>query len=242
MRIVTWNCSRGPFAAKLQAVQEMGADVAILSESAKPSEETDSTAWFSAGKYGTVVWVRTPYALQDLPQAKLPCCVNPLRVIGPVSFNLLAVWTWPAPSYKAAFSNGLTAYQDLLNDGPSVVAGDFNGNVSFDKPRSRNKWRSLFERLESHGLRSAYHAATSENIGQETAATHYHKRKPGSRFHIDYCFIPQHWCNASLRVGVSEYDNIPLQSDHVPIVVDVSLVAKPALGIANAHAATLARS
>lgn len=101
MRIVTWNCCRGPFEKKLAALETLKPHIAVLTEATRPPEETDQVLWFpsSATSLGIQVRASGEYKIERIPAADLPNCVAPVRVMGPRSFNLLAVWTWPAPSY-----------------------------------------------------------------------------------------------------------------------------------------------
>lgn len=220
MRIVAWNCCRGPFDKKLAALETLSPDVAVISEALCPPRETAQVLWFpSASRLGIQVRARGAYRLRRLPPAELPNCVVPVRVTGPVSFTLLAVWTWPAPSYIKAFLNGLAAYSALLGSGATVVAGDFNGNPKFDKPGHRLKWTDGFSMLHDAGLVSAYHHAHQAGYGSEPHATHHFLRKPERPFHIDFCFVPQRWAAQALQVQLLNGPEWRLLSDHFPLVV-----------------------
>jgi hypothetical protein len=221
MRIVTWNCCRGPFEKKLAAIDGLLPDIAVISEATRPAQETDQVLWFPAGEsnLGIQVRARGGYKIERLPTADLPNCVVPVRVIGPLSFNLLAVWTWPAPSYIKAFMNGLAAYAALLTSGETVVAGDFNGNPGYDKPGARIKWSTTFNELHEAGLVSAYHHAHSVPFGKEEHATHHFLRKPDRPFHIDFCFVPRTWAKKQLEVSVHSGPEWRSLSDHFPVSV-----------------------
>ena len=226
MRIVTWNCCRGPFDRKIAALEQLQPDIAVIAEALDPGEQNDHVRWFpsNASRLGIQVRAFNGYRLTRIRKAAagLPNCVAPVRVSGgPVDFNLLAVWTWPAPSYTQAFLNGLAAYARLLQRGPAVVAGDFNGNPVFDKPGARNKWWTLgFEQLHAAGLVSAYHRHHGVPFGGEEHATHHFLRKPERPFHIDFCFVPSTWAERSLAVQVAADEPWRRLSDHFPLVVD----------------------
>lgn len=223
MRIVAWNCCRGPMARKATALAALRPDVAILSEALAPAEESAQLHWYpsNASRLGIQVRAFGPYTLRRLKRAELPNCVVPLRVSGPASFNLIAVWTWPAPSYTKAFLNGLSAYARLLGRGPAVVAGDFNGNPVFDKHKQRVKWWTAgFAQLQEAGLVSAYHQFNGVAYGDEGHATHHFLRKPERPFHIDFCFVPRAWALRKLDVHVAHGAEWYALSDHFPLVVD----------------------
>jgi exodeoxyribonuclease III len=223
MRIVAWNCCRGPIAKKVSALEALQPDVAVLCEAVEPSEESDQLLWFpsNASRLGIQVRSFGRSKLKRLKPADLPNCVVPVRVSGPVDFNLLAVWTWPAPSYTKAFLNGLSAYARLLRRGPTVVAGDFNGNPAFDKPTQRIKWwTNSFSQMHDAGLISAYHAFNGVEFGRELHATHHFLRKPQRPFHIDFCFIPRSWAQRGLEAHIATGPQWSALSDHFPLVVD----------------------
>lgn len=227
MRIVTWNCCRGPFEKKLAALDQLAPDVTVICEALAPAKETNELCWFpsNASRLGLQVRSFHGLRLRRLKRAELPNCVVPLRVTGgEVDFNLLAVWTWPAPSYTKALLNGLAAYARLLQHGPTVVAGDFNGNPVFDKTKARVKWwTDGFDQLHRAGLVSAYHHAHAVGYGDEAHATHHFLRKPERPFHIDFCFVPRTWADRRLQVQVAHGPEWYALSDHFPLVVDTEV-------------------
>lgn len=97
MRIVTWNCARGPLGTKLPALQSLKPDIAVLCEAPPPVDSSAQVLRFPTemGQSKLGIQVRADgddYRLERLPQATgLPACVNPVRVTGPMEFNLLAV-------------------------------------------------------------------------------------------------------------------------------------------------------
>jgi hypothetical protein len=223
MRIVAWNCCRGPIPKKISALEALHPDVAVVCEALEPTEESDQLLWFpsNASRLGIQVRSFGQSKLKRLKAADLPNCVVPVRVRGPIAFNLLAVWTWPAPSYTKAFLNGLSAYSKLLRRGPTVVAGDFNGNPVFDKSKQRIKWwTNGFSQLQDAGLVSAYHEFNGVAFGDEPHATHHFLRKPERPFHIDFCFVPRPWAQNRLVAQVATGPEWSALSDHFPLVVD----------------------
>lgn len=222
MRIATWNCARGPWPAKRSVVDTIGADISVITEAPRTAGRA-GLPWFgnNLARNGTTVVVGDGYRVDQLPLAADVPCMNPLRVHGPIEFTLLIVWTWPAApfkNYKEPLVAGLRAYRNL--PGPFVIAGDFNGNVSFDRPRTRIKWSDCFAAVEEFGVLSAYHAFFGEEYGKETRPTQYQTRKRAMPFHLDYVFVPVGW-GASLRdVRVPGFDEFQA-SDHRPVIVDI---------------------
>lgn len=217
MRLATWNCARGPLARKREALDALGPDVVVMTEASPPDASMRDVLWFGEGRFGVAMYARPPYRVKRLRRALTVPCVYPVAVIGPVCFTLIGVWTWPAPTYKSALVNGLDAYRGIR--GARVVAGDFNGNVDFDKPRGRMKWSHCFDRLAEEGLVSAYHR--DRTFGREPDATHYFLWREERRFHLDYCFVPRQWTITHASVG--SYTDWKTLSDHRPVIVDVTV-------------------
>jgi endonuclease/exonuclease/phosphatase (EEP) superfamily protein YafD len=223
MRIATWNCARGPWAEKRKVAEGLRADVLVLTETPRQAER-DGLPWFGnpLERNGTTVLTSPAYRIEPMPQAVgASQCVRAVRVLGPQTFTLLTVWTWKDPphkNYKDPFLAGLRAYRQL--DGPFVIAGDFNGNVRFDKPKTRVKWRDCFARIEEFGVVSAYHTDRRELPGAESTPTQYQLRKKHHPFHIDYVFVPNEWRESVRRVEVPGFDEFA-SSDHRPVIVDL---------------------
>lgn len=222
MRIATWNCARGPWPEKRKAIESIGADITVVTEAPKAAKN-DGLVWFGSegAPHGTTLIAGPAYsvsALQSVPSAP---CVNAVRVEGPVSLTVLLVWTWPAKpfkNYKDPLLAGLTAHGH--HPGPLLIAGDFNGNVCFDRPRTKLKWSSCFEQVERHGVVSAYHSFFNEPYGGESRWTQYQTRKVGMPFHLDYVFMPSEWRSRISAVRVPGFDEFQL-SDHRPVIVDL---------------------
>ena len=158
--------------------------------------------------------------------------IAPVEIGGPISFNLLAVWAChnKANSYKARLGplrRSLNEYNDFLQERPAVVAGDFNDNVQWDKPKKLNNHGLNVSRLAALGLHSAYHHARSENQGEEKEPTIFwrDRKVDGPRYHIDYCFIPTSWTKSIFAVTVGRFEDWVGNglSDHVPLVLDLNI-------------------
>ena len=241
MRIVAWNCA-GALHRKFEPLLALEPDIAVVSECAEPDvlERKCSLPTFSAppiwtgrdrnkglavfffngAAAGAHGWIE-----RDLKW------LMPIEVTLPRRFNLLAVWAqngqWrkavPGPLRKA-----LESYRRFLTEVDSVIAGDFNNNVIWDKPGWAMNHRDAVNVLSNIGLVSAYHAATGEAEGAETAPTIYWKkrRKHGDTYHIDYIFVPRAWTGRAFDLQIGHYDdwvaagtgmNGRSLSDHVPL-------------------------
>src|SRR4029077_1697330 len=159
----------------------------------------------------------------------------PVHITGPAACNLLAVWAQNISGGNVRkrpagpLPRGLTKYKSFLAEAPAIVAGDLNNNVIWHKPGYRINHGISVAILERYGLVSAYHAHTGEKQGEETVPTLYwrDRKKDGPTYHIDYVFLPRAWIDRIRAFGVGSFEDWcgAGLSDHVPVVVDVTLDA-----------------
>jgi len=208
-------------------------DIAVVQECSKKSVDDLrshglSGLWFGANpNKGLAVFCRRGLRLQavDKPFGKW---VVPVRVHGSVDFNLLAIWACPvgtrrADNYIGQVHRFLVEHDDWFGTRPVVAAGDFNSNSQWDENRPGRNHTEVVRLFEGHGLVSAYHTHHGERQGAETRPTYYFYRHQDKPFHIDYVFVPKRWRLKSVEVGTfREWGHL---SDHVPVVVDVSIGA-----------------
>lgn len=227
MRLVTWNCCRGPFSSKVPLAQALEPDVAVLQECARPAEESPSCLWFGESpRQGITVLTSGGYRVDALPNTPgVPRFTFPVQVTGPERFLILAVWSQRGPEYPyvEAVIRAVELYRDLICSQPTVVIGNFNSNAIWDgkRPPSRNHG-GLVQLLSDVGLASSYHAFFGEVHGAETRPTHYFQWNERKPFHIDYCFIPRQWLPRLEQVHVGSYSQWKESSDHRPLTVDLA--------------------
>jgi exodeoxyribonuclease-3 len=216
---------------KCEELLALRPDVALLQECASPAipsaqpiySASSSHAW--TGKLATKglavlgfgAWTVAP--LRAGPRGDLSL---PVRVQGPQSFTMLALWT-QGPGYVSEAHASLDSHAHLLSGGPLVVAGDLNSNSRWDRQPPRDRHSQLVHRLDDIGLFSAYHAHYHEDHGAESRPTlfmHRHRQKP---YHVDYVFVPKAWQSLLRGVDVGDSDRWLQWSDHMPVIVDVAL-------------------
>ena len=170
MRIVTWNCCRGAYVKNLPLLDCLMPDIAVVQECAKPAQESETSLWFGDNPHqGIAVTAAAPYKVRLLtPLDDVPKYVVPIAVSGPVDFTMLAVWSKDKQPYRyiRAVVKAVEMYRGLIAASPTVLIGDFNSNVIWDKghPRDLNH-SSLVKKLAELGLVSAYHAFHNEQQG-----------------------------------------------------------------------------
>jgi endonuclease/exonuclease/phosphatase family metal-dependent hydrolase len=143
-------------------------------------------------------------------------------------FLLLAVWARGSGSdrYVRGVVDALEAYESLIVSYPTVVMGDLNSNTFWDRhnPGSRNH-TALVRRLTEQRIVSVYHEVNAERQGQERQPTFYLYNHIDKPYHIDYCFVPDHWLPSVRSMKVGTHRQWRRWSDHRPIMVDLDLEA-----------------
>lgn len=225
MRIVTWNCCRGKFAAKTSFVRALAPDVAVIQECARPADDSPGVRWIGDNpNQGVAIVTANGYAAEPIAVDGLPAkWIVPFRVTGPEAFTLIAVWALPdRGSYSRAVCLGLDALADLIISGSTVVTGDFNANPVFDRKRRDWTYATIEARLHALELASAYHAFHAEAPGRESRATYYHTWRQDLAYHLDYCFVPRAWLPRVQRADVGGFEEWKGRSDHRPVLIDLS--------------------
>jgi hypothetical protein len=249
MRLVVWNANMAVHRKLDTVLERLHPDVLVLSECAAEStlagKYAGPTPWTSmawAGKIpdppknpdkGLAVMTFGDYRIQGTrPVEPMMECVVLADIAGPLPFSLIAVWAMnhrasnikAFPQYNPQPAAALNTYG---NDsaGPTILAGDFNHNVSWDAdmPHAKRHARTL-DTTKRAGLISAYHHHFGETQGAESIPT-LHWRGAGQKtFHIDYAFIPHAWLPRlrDVTAGTKQDWIDSGLSDHVPIVVDLA--------------------
>lgn len=100
----------------------------------------------------------------------------PIRLTKPLDVNILAVWAFnhrnPIDSHINT-SEIIKSYSEFLENPNTIVAGDFNHNVIWDKDYPKHQFVDTLQEMSQLSLRSVYHNLTCEEYGKETKATFY---------------------------------------------------------------------
>ena len=243
MRLVTWNCNMAMH-RKLEALRSLSPDIAVLCECARPDIVAERAGLADLG--ADSVWIGTNHhkglavlgfnryrVALDPRYRSLHHYVAPVQVSGRRRFNLLAVW---AQNFSAGITRkrqpgplrlALRRYYEFLTEAPSMVAGDFNNNLIWDKPGWLMNFSHTVGVLADLGLASVYHRVTGEAFGEESTPTIYwrDRTKDGPTYHIDYVFAPDLWLGKVRNMEVGRFEDWcgSKLSDHVPLTVDLDL-------------------
>jgi exodeoxyribonuclease III len=238
MRIVAWNCN-GAFHRKIEALARLAPDIAIISECAEPETLRRKAPTFSPT---SALWIGDNsqkglglFSFGDLRLSRdrsydsSITYVLPARVEGSREFNVLAMWSHHPKMNQGTSSPGPTliairTYERFLCERTSVIAGDLNNHVQWDRPRKASNHANAVSELDQIGFVSAYHEHHKVAHGAETHPTIYwrDRTETGPTYHIDYAFIPRSCVGLlrSLRIGsYADWIGTGL-SDHAPVIVD----------------------
>jgi exonuclease III len=150
--------------------------------------------------------------------------IIPLKVSGPIEINLFAIWAMPdkentLKSYVGQIWQAINYYQkEVLAD--SILIGDWNSNVIWDKDRRIGNHSEIVDLLGNYGIVSLYHELRKEKQGQELEPTLYLLKKEEKPYHIDYCFLPEKLVGEETRIKIGKYQDWISLSDHMPIIID----------------------
>jgi hypothetical protein len=233
MRIITWNC-RGAFLRKHASIAALHPDVLIIPECGELSGLTQvlgcppvrTYKWFGDNPskgLGVISYGDYELKVHEAYEGRHRWVV-PLKVSGPRSFLLFAVWTLPdqrSRSYVQPLIEALHDYEALLDSGEAIWAGDFNSNFVFDRPSRRHKFADFVGLLAKQEIHSIYHRTNGCGHGDEADKTFYHYHHHDKGHHIDYIFasksLHQHGC----EVAVGTYADWAQSSDHVPLICTI---------------------
>lgn len=143
-----------------------------------------------------------------------------------ISLTVLAIWAQKPDNhdcYTEQIWNAIHFYHVLLHHENIILAGDFNSNSIWDKPKRTYNHTNLVELLKTKNILSSYHHFHNQIQGKEKHSTLFMNRKIERPYHIDYCFASKNLINKIKKVEVGAYEPWTKYSDHTPLIVDFDL-------------------
>ena len=160
---------------------------------------------------------------------------NPeLKTILPLSvsntrndFILFAIWANNPQDKDGAYVTqiwkALRHYKNLFEHQRIILAGDFNSNTIWDKPKREGNHSTVVKRLEEKNIHSVYHKFHKQIQGKETHPTQFMYRHRDKPYHLDYCFASNEIVQKVTDVEVGTYKNWSAHSDHTPLIITFDL-------------------
>ncbi len=225
MRIVTWNCCRGPLATKLAALASLSPDIAVVQECPRPAAQSPQFLWFGDNpRHGVAVLAFGDFRVRRLPaRPGTPRFFAPVAISGPLPFALLAAWAMPDQPYRyvEAVIRAVQLYRTRLARAGTLLLGDLNSNAIWDAQHKPDRSHSALVRtLAALDMHSCYHEFHREAHGVESTPTFHLYRQEARAYHLDYCFAPRRWLSALQSVTVGPFETWAQHSDHRPIVME----------------------
>ncbi|MBL7966119.1 MAG: endonuclease/exonuclease/phosphatase family protein [Prolixibacteraceae bacterium] len=233
MKIITWNCNMA-FRKKANFILSLNPDILIVPECEHPDKlkfpaETPKPTdflWFGTNQnkgLGIFSYSENRFEVLDnhLPELRM---IIPIAVTGgKIDFNLFAIWANNPDDkdgqYVEQVWKAVNFYHEILAKNQTILVGDFNSNVIWDKTHRIGNHSNVVKLLEEKGIQSTYHVFHRQIQGLEKHPTLFmyrHKEKP---YHIDYCFASKYLIEKLQSVEVGAFDSWIQHSDHMPLIV-----------------------
>ncbi len=237
MKLITWNC-QGAFRKKADTILLHQPDILVVQECEHPdnlvfnstTQRPNDFLWFGNNKHkGLGVFSYSDYKFQLLEQHNAEFkIVVPISVTGgEFDFTLYAICANNPEDkrnqYIGQVWKAINYYDQILNEGNSILTGDFNSNSIWDKKNRIGNHSDVVNFLEQKGIHSLYHKYFDEQHGKETQSTFYLYRHENRPFHIDYCFASSDLYDKVKNVEIGTYENWITHSDHTPLIINFDL-------------------
>jgi exonuclease III len=226
------------FRKKAEFILKYKPDIAIISECEHPdklkfnSGVTLPTDIFWYGKnmnkgLGIFSYSGYKFRLHDIHRPDFRTVLPLIVTGGKIDFTLFAIWANNPQDkgyeYVGQIWKALNYYGDLIKDKKTILAGDFNSNTIWDKPRREGNHSTVVALLESKKIYSAYHQFYNQQQGKEEHNTLFMYRHRDKAYHIDYCFASIDFARKITEVKVGTHKKWKKLSDHTPLTVTFNI-------------------
>lgn len=234
MRLITWNC-QGGFRKKVDVILTLKPDILIVQECEHPdkiifndtTQRPNDFLWLGDNKNkGLGVFSYGNNKLRLLDQYN-----SDIKIIIPVSvfggqfiFTLFAIWANNPQDgdnrYIEQVWKAIKHYDQLLNNGHTILSGDFNSNKIWDKKHREGNHSSVVNSLLDKNIHSIYHKYLNKEQGKEDHPTFFMNRNKNKPYHIDYCFASYDLFDRLKSIEIGTYENWKDLSDHTPLIIN----------------------
>ena len=230
MKIVSWNANC-KFREKYTEVEKLGADIYVIQECENP-ESSKNTKYREFVKNG--FWIGDiPFkglmVFSPSPEIKLELLnwgTQSYRFFLPIKVNdrFVLVGSWACDPYVQEFTDFVHAAKKNLDKG-SIILGDLNSNVIFDKDnyKSGKTHSKIVEELGLIGLEDIYHFKSGDEQGKEKVPTFYMYRHLDKPYHIDHCFAAPEIVK---KMTIHARWHWLALSDHLPVEIELNNISE----------------
>ena len=192
------------------------------------TKQPDSIAWHGDNpNKGLGVFGYNGYQLKLLKRVhnKDLKTIIPLAVtLGDFKFTLFAVWA-NNPSdkknqYVGQVWQAIHHYEKLIKSRKTILAGDFNSNSIWDKPKRVGNHTDVVNVFDKKKIASVYHHHFEQTHGKEEHPSFYLYRHEDKPYHLDYCFASKDFIARLKHVEMGTHEQWCGYSDHPPLIVD----------------------
>lgn len=237
MKLITWNC-QGAFRKKADIILAQRPDILVVQECEHPDKLLYSSTtqrpkdflWFGDDQNKCLgVFSYSDYRFQVLEQHNPDFkTILPIAVIGgPVDFTLFAIWANnPQDSrnqYIEQVWKAINHYDRLLDNGKTILIGDFNSNKIWDNKHRERNHSKVVEMFANKQIYSIYHKHFNQEQGKENQPTFYLQRNKDKPYHIDYCFASADILDKLQNIEIGIFENWITLSDQSPLMIDFDL-------------------
>ncbi|MCC6460351.1 MAG: endonuclease/exonuclease/phosphatase family protein [Saprospiraceae bacterium] len=233
MKIITWNCNMA-FRKKWSALVELNPDILIIQEC---ENESRCQQTHFIPNYNEFIWIGdnvnkgigilsfNNYHIERSPDySDVYKYIVPVKVTGPSTFNLFAIWAMPdktskSKSYVGQIWHAMQHYAPALQD-PCILMGDWNSNAIWDHERKTGNHSQLVTLLQDYSILSVYHTLKQKKHGEEQEATLFFLKKKDKPFHLDYCFASTSLLSDHTSIEIGAFERWIAYSDHMPVILD----------------------
>ncbi|RZJ75958.1 MAG: endonuclease/exonuclease/phosphatase family protein [Flavobacterium sp.] len=237
MKIISWNCCMA-FRKKMGPILKKKPDLLIIQE-CEPLDKFDfdsfskkptSQHWcgYKDGKKGVAIFSFGKYSFRvhDLYSEDFSIVVPIILSDGSEEYNIIAVWTLDTKvkggHYVDQIWRAIDYYDSHITTSRTILIGDFNSNVIFDKKTKESSHGNMVIKLAKKGIVSAYHEKHKQKQGTERHPTFYLYRHQDKPYHLDHCFISGDMLSRLKKVEIGKYDDWSALSDHSPLTITFS--------------------
>jgi len=237
MKIIAWNCNMA-FRRKAECMLAHKPDIVVIPECEHPDkllfnnniQAPSDALWFGNNfnkGLGIFSYCSYRFTVLDVYNEKLQLIV-PIEVkTKKTNFILFAVWANnpndPDGQYVEQVWKAIHHYDKLLENKKVILAGDFNSNTIWDRPRRKGNHSAVVTYLNNKGIESIYHKHFKQEQGKEEHPTQYMYRHRDKPYHLDYCFASKFFSKKLVSVEVGGYDSWIKYSDHMPVIAEFDM-------------------